>query len=273
MNGIVRLYRLVNILSLDIVIGAVASALFFGKLLQVQILPYGVTALALTVWIIYTADHLRDSMVIGGKASSARHQFHQKHFSVLFAIMCVAIAVDAVMIFFTKKPVLTSGFILATVVAVYLLIQRYLKILKEIFIAGLYTCGIMLPSISVTTVKLNSFHVLLIIQFFLTALMNLLIFSWFDQEKDKADGQHSFATILGRRSTALCVYCFTFINLAVTVFLLTNGFDYAQIATVASMYLLLIAIFVYFDQYSNAYRILGDAVFFIPGLYLLWTLI
>jgi hypothetical protein len=168
--------------------------------------------------------------------------------------------------------VLTSGFILAAIVAVYLLIQRYLKILKEIFIAGLYTCGVLLPSISVTALKLNSFHLLLITQFFLIALMNLLIFSWFDQEKDEADGQHSFATILGRRFTALCIYCFTFINLTITLFLLTTGFDHAQIVTVASMYLLLIAIFVYSDQDSNAYRILGDAVFFIPGFYLLWTL-
>jgi hypothetical protein len=272
MKAIVQLYRLVNILSLDIVIGAVACALFFGKLLHVRILPYGLAALALTVWIIYTADHLRDSMVIRGKASSTRHQFHQKHFRLLFAVMCVAISIDAVMILFTKKPVLTGGFILAIIVAVYLFIQRYLKVLKEIFIAALYTCGVLLPSISITTVKLNSFHILLITQFFFTALMNLLIFSWFDQEKDKVDEQHSFATILGRKPTALCVYFFATINFAITLFLLTTGFDRAQIVTVALMYMLLTAVFVYSDQNSNAYRVLGDAVFFIPGIYLLWTL-
>ena len=76
---LVRLYRILNTLSLDVSIGAVISAMFFAEVLQVKILPYGLATLALTVWIIYTIDHLRDARAIGTKASTARHLFHQHY--------------------------------------------------------------------------------------------------------------------------------------------------------------------------------------------------
>ena len=44
-----RLYQYINILSLDVVAGAVTGALFFGELLQVPIDPFVLAALALTV--------------------------------------------------------------------------------------------------------------------------------------------------------------------------------------------------------------------------------
>jgi hypothetical protein len=69
-----------NILSLDVVAGAVAGALFFGEILQVQLSFSVLTALGLTVWIIYTLDHLRDAKQILNVASTDRHRFHQEHF-------------------------------------------------------------------------------------------------------------------------------------------------------------------------------------------------
>lgn len=85
---------------------------FFAKLLAVRILPYGLVALGLTVWIIYTADHLRDAKLIVHKASSHRHRFHQQNFKVLLIILCVAFVVDAFVILYTRKPVLEWGLIL-----------------------------------------------------------------------------------------------------------------------------------------------------------------
>ena len=67
-----KAYRLINILSIDVVAGAVCSALFFARLLQVSLLPYGIISLALTVWIIYTADHLLDAKRVEGVATTRR---------------------------------------------------------------------------------------------------------------------------------------------------------------------------------------------------------
>lgn len=269
MHRIIRLYRLFNILSLDIVAGAVISAMFFAKLLGVAILSYGLMALGLTVWIIYTADHLRDAKAIGKQAASERHRFHQKHFMVLFVLMVVALAADTIIIFFIRKQVFMWGLFLAALVAVYLLGQRYLKFLKEIFIAVLYTAGVLLPSLSVTTLSITPVHMVLIMQFGLTALTNLLMFSWFDSDTDTTDKLSSFVTVLGRRFTAYCIWTLLAINFALGVVLCLTGACSEPVLIFWSMNAVLLLIFVFRHKLAPYYRLTGDAVFLIPGIYLL----
>lgn len=271
MGKFFHLYRLFNILSLDIVIGTVVCALFFGRLFNVNILPYGLMALGLTVWIIYTVDHLLDARAIGREASSERHRFHQKHFTPLLVITFIAISIDVIVIFFARKPVVVWGFILAVIVIIYLIFQRYLKLLKEFFIAFLYTCGVLLPSVSVTTVKIDSFYLIIVFMFFLIALINLLLFSWFDNDKDRADLQHSFVTVSGRRFTTICIYGMGLINMMLTVFLLYADFESKAVFILGAMNVILLAIFTYKDpmQHNYTYRLLGDAVFLLPVIYLL----
>src|SRR5687767_11082148 len=155
MRAIFRFYQYVNILSLDITAGAIISALFFAKIFNVQIKPYGLVALGTTVWIIYTADHLRDAKKIKHKASTQRHRFHQLYFFPLVYFLCAAIFIDAVAIVFIRKQVFEWGLILSALVAFYLIVQQYLRFLKEFFIAALYTCGVLLLSISITSLDVN----------------------------------------------------------------------------------------------------------------------
>jgi hypothetical protein len=269
MKHIIRLYQLFNILSLDIASGAVICALFFARLLNVSILPYGLIALALTVWAIYTADHLRDAKNIGKSAASERHRFHQQYFKTLFVLAILAIAADAVIILFIRKEVLNWGVMLAALVLVYLGAQRYLKFLKELVIALLYTGGVLLPSLAVTAVSINGFHAALIAQFALIAFTNLLIFSWFDSEADVEDRQNSFVTVFGRPFTAQCIWLLLSVNLATGVVLWFVGADGAAVATVMSMNAVLIFIFAFRHRLQHYYRLPGDAVFFIPLIYLL----
>src|SRR4051812_45818950 len=138
MQKIFRAYRILNLLSLDVAIGAMICAMFFGRLLHVAILPYGFAALGLTVWIIYTADHLRDAKAIRHKATSERHRFHQDHFNVLAMMTAVGAIIDIVVIFFIRKPVFLGGIVLTIFVGVYLLFQSRVYFLKEIFVAVLY---------------------------------------------------------------------------------------------------------------------------------------
>ena len=60
MSKILRLCQTLNILSIDIAAGAVICCAFFADILGVSVLPYGFITLGLTVWIIYTVDHLLD---------------------------------------------------------------------------------------------------------------------------------------------------------------------------------------------------------------------
>lgn len=273
MRKIASIYRVFNILSVDVAGGAVICALFFSRLFAVTILPYGLCALGLTVWIIYTADHLNDAKSIRGVASSERHQFHQRNFKFIFICMVLAIVADAVLIFFVRRAVLSWGVVLALVVFIYLIKQHQLKAFKELFVAFLYTCGILVPSLSLTTLPLDKYHLILISQFFIIALINLLVFSSFDKETDKADRQHSFVTVFGEGLTSVCIYGLSLINFLLAIFLCLAGFDYKAIAILSLMTLLQAAIFSFHKlfRHNNIYRLLGDAMFLIPIFYI-WRL-
>lgn len=263
------IYQHVNILSLDVVAGSVVSALFFARLMDVALSSNTIVALALTVWIIYTIDHLRDARAIPNVASTDRHRFHQRNFKIMSVILVVMAVTNAVVISTVSREVLTAGLVLGVVVLIYLLFQRHLKFLKEVFVAGLYTAGILLPSLATLNYQVLPVHYLVFAKFFITALMNLLLFSLVDYGEDQVQKQHSFVTWFGPTSTRNGIICLGLLNIFSGVWLW--GFDAAVALIFASMNLLLLGVLFLRKILvaNNYYRIIGDAVFFIPGFYFL----
>jgi hypothetical protein len=267
MTHLLKVYRYLNLLSVDVALGAVCCALFFAKILHVHILPYGLLSLALTVWIIYTADHLLDARKIKTKASTERHAFHQQHYNPLIKTLILALLLNGVLLFFIREQVLAGGIVLASGVGMYLLVHRYMHVLKEAVIAVFYTMGILLPSITVTSVPFTDLPWTVIIQFLLLALSNLLVFSWFDYEKDVRDNTSSFVTNIGKRKTSVCIWLLVLLICVLTSF-----------STLLPASLLLVTMVVWFAcifscpgwfAEKDRFRLMGDAVFMLPALYLL----
>jgi hypothetical protein len=271
MANAIQLYRLINHLSLDVVAGAMVGALFFARIFSVGLTPYGLIALGLTVWIIYTTDHLRDAKGMDQQASTERHRFHQQHFTTLLSVVGVAMILDAIILFFIRRQVLESGVLLGLAVAVYLITQRSLKFLKEIFIAILYTCGVLLPSVSVTKVGLTATHYILIFQFAILALINLFMFSWFDREVDQQDKQYSFVTIVGERTTRCSIWFLLLMETLLTLIQCVYSELKIPALCLGMMGLMLWMIFVFRTSLAkdDYYRFFGDGVFLFPGVYLL----
>jgi hypothetical protein len=242
--------------------------MFFAGIFDVVILPYGMISLGLTVWIIYTADHLLDARKIKHPASTERHRFHQRYFKKLFVLLVVAFVLDVTQLFFIRATVFVEGLGLAFLIALYFLLQRHLKFLKELTGALLYTGGVLLIPLSVKNTSLNSTQVILITQFIITALINLLLFSWFGRSQDEQDNHSSFATTMGWDATK---------NFLMLLFFLQGGLTFIQLMSENAMavvvlvlmnaLLLLIFIFRKYFQESDRYRLLGDAVFFVPLIY------
>jgi hypothetical protein len=266
-----QFYQYINILSLDVAAGAVISALFFAQLFNVQIKPYGLLALGLTVWIIYTADHLRDAKKIKHRASTQRHRFHQQYFYSLTALVGLAILLDAVTIFFIRRQVFEWGLILMAMVILYLLVQQYLRFLKEFFIASLYTWGVLLPSITITNITLDIAYIFLIAQFGLIAWINLVLFSWFDHVFDQRDKQNSLVTILGKRATIFFLYGLFGVSFLITVIQFVFFTTSTQVLILCFMNIVLFLIFTFRARLAknDLYRLIGDGVFFVPGLLLI----
>lgn len=262
-------YRALNILSLDVAVGAVVGALFFATVFQVMPRIAGLLALGLSVWIIYTTDHLLDARRSHGKAATRRHRFHQVHFKLLVRCWFVAVAVDALLLFFIRASVLKGGLLLAVFVLFYFVALRFLRFMKEFIGAWLYTTGVMLLSVPVTPVQITVAHVMLMIQFFLTALFNLILFSWMDRANDLQSHHDSFATVLGERAARYFLLMVATIQLLLLVWQTAHEL-WIESGLIAIMQGVLLLMFVtprYF-KVKDRFRVWGDAIFFLPTIYL-----
>jgi hypothetical protein len=272
MEKVHSIYRKINLLSLDIVAGVIICALFFSRIFQVYIRPQGLITLGLTVWIIYTADHLLDAHKIKGDASTERHRFHQRNFLPLLLLLGMGTVLNAILIFFIRQPVFFWGLLWIGIVAFYLLFQKHLRFFKEVIAALLYTGGVLLPSLAVSHRAVDFFSGALMIQFFLIAWFNLILFSWFDEEKDIRDKQQSFVTTVGRNRTRRFLFLIFFINGALFVGQLMYPTPWLVplfILMGMNSILLLILLREQWFRAHDRFRLWGDAVFLIPVLFLL----
>ncbi|HEY5692651.1 MAG TPA: hypothetical protein VIS49_14440 [Cyclobacteriaceae bacterium] len=271
MQRAVKFYRLVNILSLDVAIGATISSFFLSRVFEVSVHLPTLFCLGLTVWVIYTADHLIDAKRIKQPASTLRHQFHQRHFKTIIYFLIIACLVVIALLFFVQVSIFIWGMYLSVLVIIYLVVQRKLGLFKEVIGALLYSTGVMIPVIAMSNEPFKTLASIPAILFFNTALINLILFSWFDIENDKADKQPSIATILGNPTTVILVSAFCFIQLGLLLFAFSLGSYNSYLLVFALMLTILFALFIKSDWFgmSDKYRIMGDAVFLIPLLHLL----
>jgi hypothetical protein len=272
MNRFLTSYRLLNILSIDVALGAVCCAAWFAVLFEVTLRPYALASLGLTVWIIYTIDHLLDARKVSGPASTDRHRFHQKNFTVLLTILVIAIALDLLVVFFVRKEVFKSGIVLSCVMMIYFLLQHHLRHFKEFVIAILFSCGVLLPAWSLSTGSTNAGLALIISQFVLTALLNLLLFSWFDHHNDIKDKRESFVTLIGERASRQIISFLFLLNASLMLAtILYSSALINQELIIFLMNFMLAFVFIQRKRFevNDRFRLVGDCIFLFPVLYFL----
>jgi len=258
------------VLSIDVALGAICSSAWFASTFEVTQRIYAYLALGITVWIIYTADHLLDAKRISHRASSIRHRFHQNNFNRLAICVCIAVLVDGVLVFFLRGPIFYAGLTLSFFIAVYLLFNRWLMYLKEFFVAALYCAGILLPVTSIAGEEVLSNEIMLIAAFFITTLINVILFSLYEYQNDKQDSNSSIATFFGINYTERILLLLFGIQAVFIVFVgldsLLNGI------MLAIMNAILFVLFLrprYFTK-DDLFRLTGDAIFLLPLLVFLY---
>ena len=164
--------------------------------------------------------------------------------------------------------IVSRGLTLSLACGIYLFTSQWLgkKWLKEICVAFNYAIGVMIvPLILVGDKALW----IITLQIFMLALLNLLTFSIFEVDEDKEEGFHSIASQLGTKLCAgisgvilfmlLGSLLFTSLPMAIEIFMAIGGLIYAV------MYA-----FPHFFAVNERYRIVGDAVFLMAALFLLF---
>lgn len=194
-----------NLLSLDVVLGAMAGMLFFSDLLSVDIPGSAYCLLGMAVWSIYTLDRLMDSRGTVDMPQSARHQFHHKFLRLLITMVIFIIFLGGMLLFTSADLnfLRTPGIILGSVTVLWM---GFLKIkgpkvswLKEVSTALIYVVGISLAPFASLEIELvdNYFYIFAFI-YFLAALVNLLMLSYLDAEEDQKDGFGSVLVLISK---------------------------------------------------------------------------
>ena len=262
-----RLLYYLNILSIDVGVGAMVGCAFFAKIFGVRLLPHALVSLGLIVWIIYTIDHLMDASNSVGTPATARHRFHKQHARKLLVVVILAAIVVAIEAFLVRKPVLFAGLCVAAMVVGYLLIQARLKFFKEVVGAILYSAGILAAPWSLLTRPLTQIEIGLIALLVLTAYVNLMLFSLFDIQTDKQDNHSSFATEFGEKiSSTFLIAAFVMAGLLCVTLISAYPTDLATVLALGIMNAFLFVTFLYQGYFAvdDRYRRLGDAVFLFP---------
>lgn len=267
-----KFYQYIRAFSLDVVAGAVISARWIGDYFDANIPSSAILALGLTVWIIYTIDHLLDARKIKSKDALFRHILHYKNAPYIFGLIAVVIMV-LIFVLQNLQPVLiTYGLGLGFAVFCYLVFVHFVRKKvywgKEWFIALVYATGICLPTFAYIQ-EVPSILIYFWLQLFLLASINLILFNMIEYKVDKKQGFYSFSTVKGvdfsRKVILFLLLAFSIIwSSSFLVFDADRLLDYqAVFILMASVLAMVLSKEVVLRQ-EEWYRVVGDIVFVLP---------
>lgn len=261
-----------NHYSIDVALGAMVSSIYFGRLLGVDLSSLTVITLGLTVWAIYTFDHLIDGRRLTSHLNSRRHFLHKKYKTPLSMLLVAVLVSLSVLIFFIPPKTVVLGVSVLCGVFAYFVALSLLKVrfgyYKEIIISVIYTVGVLVGPLSLAT-DISLMHVLIIGAFGLLAFLNLVIFSWYEKHLDKVQQFASIVNALGgQRSILLLKVSFGLVVVFVILIAVQGHFEHAILLSSMTLFLAVLVVKQSLFKKNLVYRILGDGIFILPALVL-----
>lgn len=277
----IGLLQKLSILSIDVVIGSILCGGLVVKLLNSEPGFVWWIVLPISVWIIYTMDHLIDGYKLKDKAHTYRHYFHFRYIKQLIFAILIFSAINIILVlFFLEKQIVIFGIVAATITGFYLLgvylfqKKRSWFFQKELFVAMVYTIGIWGGPASLIDFNLQFYQWICLLVFFILVLTDLFVFSLYESEADQLDGHSTLAVNLGKKLTERLILINITLVFVFSITLFIYGQD--QIILVAAKVFMIMAIvltgLVVFQSRLNKnsiYRFIGELVFWLPGLALL----
>lgn len=184
-------------LSLDVVLASVGGLAYAFKSLQAGVSLPVCLIMALSVWIIYLADHFWDSFKIKDESIDI-YGFFRRNRQWVGILLVLLIIADVFFIFNALTGLeVAVGLGLGSFTFLSLFLQLYLKgnarkfYPKEIIISVLYVTGIWyLPYLRCKSISWEIVHYLL--PYLFVVLINVLLFSLFERDKDWKNGLITF---------------------------------------------------------------------------------
>ncbi|MHB1277823.1 MAG: UbiA prenyltransferase family protein [Bacteroidia bacterium] len=262
-------------LSIDVALGASSMMGLVAAFLEVEIDNIYYFLLFLITWLIYTTDHLMDARNIPHEANTPRHRFHQKHYKPILTAAIVGFFVFIVCIprhigegLFHFALVLSGLVLLYFLSLIWARKTQFRYVLKELFIALCYTVGVSLVPVSQAW-PVPFFTWLLLFRIFMLALSNLFLFSMFEIHPDIKDKHPSAIKFLGinvLNGILHVVLPMQALGSFVLMYTMDN-WHYPFLIFIMNSVLMVVFYFPKPFKKNEWYRVLGDGVFLVPGIY------
>lgn len=276
-----KIYRYFHYLGLDIVLGALASSCFAARLFGTNPGFIWWITLALTVWLLYTGDHMMDAWRHRKKVQREMHYFLLKHRRLVIYSLGVVAVVNAMLIInLLDKVLFKYALILAGLVLLFYAMRhifrknRILSIPGEVFVLLIFMTGTWLGPAVAMEGSFEAGHGMIALIFMGVLLMNLGVISLYDMKLDSRMGVASLANLLGLKRTKNLL-----LGTAIAIFLISllqfmiNEMDrYSQYALIlAGMTTILLLVVYYPSRFrkNDYFRLAADAVLMMGFLSLL----
>jgi hypothetical protein len=276
-----KIYRYLHFLSIDIVLGALASSCFAARLFGTDPGYVWWITLALTVWLLYTGDHMLDALRHRKKVEREMHYFMLKHRKlVIYSLGVVAVVNFILIINLLDKELFKYALVLAGLVLLFYAMRhvfrrnRVLQIPGEFFVMVLYMAGTWLGPAVAKEGGFEAGHGMIALIFLGILLMNLGVISLYDIKLDSRMGIASLANLLGIKrtrnlllGTAIAIYLISLLQFL--IFDMDRFSQYALILTGMCTILLLVLYYPSRFRKNDYFRLAADAVLMMGFLALL----
>lgn len=266
-----------EILSLDVVAGALASGLMATTLMDVHPGWAWWACLAMGVWVFYNGDHLLDGMKGGDKNVSPRHLFPHKHRKqIIISLVPFVITGAFIAVAFLEMRVFLFGIAMGIFSLIYLALvwrkanNKNKTITKEAWIAVIYTVGVW--GIPLLFGEINTPVALLVFLFMLLVFAEGTVAAYYETTQDQKENHSSVVLALGKRKSRVVLHAL-FLTVAFSAIaggLTTQMPLNMAFAIILLMNVMLFAIFHYQKLFAKGlYHNAGEAVFLLPAVMVL----
>ncbi|MEL6805762.1 MAG: hypothetical protein AAFO91_18475 [Bacteroidota bacterium] len=276
-----RIYTLFQWLSLDVVLGALFSGMMVAQILEIEMPIYWYWVLPLSVWVIYTTDHLMDARRLKDAAHTPRHLFHYRYFRLLGTLWAIGLGTCLLYVpFLIDEQMFRFGIgmgilVLGHLALVWLIGDRIAWFLhKELGVALIYSAGVWGAPMVLCAHPIPVWCWILAGQFFMLAILNLLLFSLYEWESDTLDQHTSFVRGIGRKAAKRLCWSISalIIGLGIWIAILDPTINWPLLQLVYTL-MLTGLLWLLMDEdrfrFAERYRLLGDGVFLLPIIALL----
>jgi hypothetical protein len=279
-----RAYSLVRVISLDVAAAALGAGILATRVLGSSPRASFYWLLPAGVWVVYTMDHLLDARRMGSDARTPRHRFHHHYSGALWVAVVVMSMICAIGGFIGLSwfgllyAAAMCGLVALHEIIVKLAGDRASPLLvKELGVAIVFTVGVWgMPWLRhrLDTGRWFGWPIVLMGQYLVLAIVNLIEFSIYESKIDTAHRQTSFVRGIGRKRARRIVIALLAIELLVGMAVLLLNPN-RLILIVQAIYLcMMIGLWIVimmpnFVARGERYRTIGDGVFLLPLLMVL----